>query len=634
MRRLTLGLVAGLLVVSAVSTLALAQRRATSRKAQGKAATAPAPPVDRDVLKTLRPEHPRLYVLDRDLEGLKARVATNPTAKAWYAELLRSGEQTLAEPPVVHRLIGPRLLDQSRRALDRTSTLALLYRLDGDRRWFDRARKEMLAAASFPDWNPSHFLDTAEMSHALGLGYDWLYKDLSPDDRDRIRSAIVSKGLEPGLKVYGSGRGWTNAIHNWNQVCNGGMTIGALAIADERPKLAAEVVDHARRSIVKAMNTFAPDGGWPEGPGYWNYATRYNCYYLDAVSTALGTDFGLKALPGFSETDRFWANANGPAGFLFNYADGGEKSGGAAQMLWFARTFDHPWAAAREAAVTRRRGDAFHLIWSDALEKARPDPSMPTDALYRGIDVAFFRSAWDDPKAVFIGFKGGDNKANHSHLDLGSFVLDADGHRWATDLGGDDYNLPGYFGKNRWDYFRLNTQSHNTILIDGKDQDPKARAPVVAYRSTPARAYAVADLTAAYAPAVRSARRGIALIDRRRVLVQDEVTAARPAQIRWQMLTRAKVDLSGEKAVLTQQGSTLTARLLEPKGGRFEVVGASPPPPQRQNPGASLLTVKVEAPDRPVRIVVLLELGPGDAAPPAVGPLERWIAEGAVARGR
>lgn len=585
-------------------------------------------------LNALREGHPRLIALDSGIARLRGLLKQEPGARAAYDRLRAEGEKILAEPPVVYQLIGPRLLDKSRRALGRIYTLSLLWRVDGDRRFLDRAVAELRAAAAFKDWNPSHFLDTAEMTHAFAIGYDWLYAALSEEQRGWIRKAIVEKGLDQAMSIYEAQRSWTRVTHNWNQVCNGGMTIGALAIADERPKLAAEVVDHARRSIVKAMNTFAPDGGWPEGPGYWNYATRYNCYYLDAVSTALGTDFGLKALPGFSETDRFWANANGPAGFLFNYADGGEKSGGAAQMLWFARTFDHQWAAAREAAVTRRRGDAFHLIWSDALDRARPDPSMPTDALYRGIDVAFFRSAWDDPKAVFIGFKGGDNKANHSHLDLGSFVLDADGHRWATDLGGDDYNLPGYFGKNRWEYFRLNTQSHNTLTIDGKDQDPKARAPVVAYRSTPARAYAVADLTAAYAPAVRSARRGIALLDRRRVLVQDEVTAARPAQIRWQMLTRAKVDLSGEKAVLTQRGSTLTARLLEPKGGRFEVVGASPPPPQRQNPGASLLTVEVEAPDRPVRIVVLLEPGPGDAAPPAVEPLERWIAEGAVARSR
>ena len=43
--------------------------------------------------------------------------------------------------------------------------------------------KELRAAAAFPDWNPSHFLDTAEMTHAFAIGYDWLYEGLGPEAR-------------------------------------------------------------------------------------------------------------------------------------------------------------------------------------------------------------------------------------------------------------------------------------------------------------------------------------------------------------------------------------------------------------------------------------------------------------------
>lgn len=51
---------------------------------------------------------------------------------------------------------------------------------------------------SFP-WNPSHFLDVAEMTGGLAIGYDWLYDDLSPESREKIRQAIVAKGLGPAL---------------------------------------------------------------------------------------------------------------------------------------------------------------------------------------------------------------------------------------------------------------------------------------------------------------------------------------------------------------------------------------------------------------------------------------------------
>lgn len=617
MRNATLGLIAGLL--AAVTPPAPAQ--------------APA----EDVLSTLRSGHPRLYLLDRDLTALKARVASNSTVKVWYAQLKSDSERTLTQPPVAHTLKGPRrpfqsMIDQSLRAFDRISTLALLYRLDGDRRWLDRARTEMLAVAAFPDWNPGNFLDTAMLTHAEALGYDWLYSDLSVAERAAVRGAILAKGLEPGLKDYRENGWWTEAAHNWNQICNGGLTVGALALADEEPKVAREVLDSARRSIVKAMKSYAPDGGWAEGPFYWNFGTRYNCFLLDAASTALGTDFGLKAMPGFSATDGFWAHASGPAGFLFNYADCFEPAGGASQMLWLAREFHHPWLAAREAAVAAGRPDAFHLVWSGALDSAKPDPTFPKDALYRGVDVAFFRSAWDDPTAVYVGFKGGDNQASHAHLDLGSFVLDADGRRWAVDLGGDSYGLPGYFGKERWDYFRTNTQSHNTLTIDSKNQDPAAKAPIVAFLSTPSRAFAVADLTKAYSKQASSARRGIALLDRRRVLVQDELTPAAPAEVTWKMLTRATLVVDGATATLKQDDAVLIARVLEPSGARFEVQAASPAPPQNPNRGVSALSVRVSAEMKPVRIVVLLEPGSHTTAAPKVEPLDRWVADGGLPR--
>ena len=71
--------------------------------------------------------------------------------------------------------------------LHRVYTLALLYRLDGDQRYAERAWQELEAAAQFQDWNPRHFLDTAEMTHAFAIGYDWLYDVWTPEQRATLR---------------------------------------------------------------------------------------------------------------------------------------------------------------------------------------------------------------------------------------------------------------------------------------------------------------------------------------------------------------------------------------------------------------------------------------------------------------
>jgi hypothetical protein len=191
-------------------------------------------------------------------------------------------------------------------------------------------------------------------------------------------------------------------------------------------------------------------------------------------------------------------------------------------MFWLARRFDQPLYAWHERQC-KADGDPMNLLWFDPRGEGPKKANLPLDRLYRGVNVAFFRSAWEDPQAIFVGFKGGDNQANHSHLDLGTFVLDALRQRWALDLGGDDYNMPGYFGKERFTYYRLKTEGHNTLCIDGKHQDPAACADIIAFNSQPARAFAVTDLSAAYRPSPARVQRGIALLDRKHVLIQDEI---------------------------------------------------------------------------------------------------------------
>jgi hypothetical protein len=550
-------------------------------------------------------------------------IARYPQAREWRDKLRATAEQYLTEPPVEHVLIGPRLLTQSRRAMNRIYALALMYRLDGDKRFADRARTEMLTACAFKDWNPSHFLDVAEMTHAMAIGYDWLYDTLNRDDRKTIRTAIVNLGLREGEKVYRAKGWWTTSAFNWNQVCNGGMTIGALAVADEEPDLAAYIVSQAVKNVPMAMASYAPDGGWAEGPGYWTYATDYNVYMLAALESALGTDFGLSKAAGFKESGLFRLHFAGPTGRTFNFADAGDKAGGTPILMWMARRYHQPLDAWIERH-SANGSNALDVLWYAPEGKGPVDDKEPLDAYYKGIQAAFFLTAWDDPNATFVGFKGGDNAANHSHLDLGTFVVDADGVRWAVELGSDDYNLPGYFGKQRFTYYRLKTEGQNTILLDGANQAEKAKAPIIAFSSTPQRAFAVADLSAGYAKQATTVKRGIALLRRRDVLIQDELTAPRPLEYVWMMHTEAEVSVSGATATLKRSGKTLTARILSPANARFEVGVTTQGSKENPNKGITKLLVRLPDKTSSARVVVLLSPGAGEPGSPDVKPLAEW----------
>ncbi len=101
----------------------------------------------------------------------------DPLAQATADGIVRQADALLDVEPITRTLQGRRLLGQSRSCVKRVLTLAMAYHLTGDQKYAARGEKEMLAVAAFTDWNPSHFLDVAEMTFALAIGYDWLFHE-------------------------------------------------------------------------------------------------------------------------------------------------------------------------------------------------------------------------------------------------------------------------------------------------------------------------------------------------------------------------------------------------------------------------------------------------------------------------
>jgi len=453
------------------------------------------------------------------------------------------------------------------------------------------------------------------MSHAVGVGYDWLYDYLDPQTRDRIRTALIEKGLKPGLEIYAKNGWWVQSEHNWNQVCNSGMIIGALAIAETDPSYAERIVPAAVKSLPRALKTYGPDGAWGEGPGYWSYATHYTAYGLTALDTALGNTFGLLEIDGLSKAGSFPVYTAGPTGLYLNLADVGERSARRpmACMFWLARTFHNPlYAWSEHEQIAQRFAGAAHLVWYTAKPPARA-ARRQLDCYFRGpVEVVTMRSAWDDPNALFAGIKAGYNQVNHGHLDLGNFELDALGVRWARDLGSDNYNLPGYWesrrGGRRWSYYRLGSASHNIITLNGQHQDALAKSSVTKAEINGPQPVALVELTDAYDDFAKSVRRGMAMVEgRRAVLVQDELDLKTPTEPAWGMTTDADVEIKESRtAVLKLRGRELTARLLSPQNGAFTVESAEQEPPQRRNEGVKRLMVRLPQAGGNTCVAVLL----------------------------
>jgi len=592
-----------------------------------------------NVLKTLDRGHPRLFLKDADLAALKERAKTDPVLQKCVNDVIRQADRYVGRDPVEYRLIGPRLLQVSRDCLNRVLACSLAYRWTGEEKYARTALANMEAACAFKDWHPSHYLDTAEMTNAVGIGYDWLYATMDETTRQRIREGIIRHGLEEGLKCYGGvndRKHWfVGSAFNWNEVCNGGMIVGALAVAETDRKYARQIIPGAVESLPRALKTYAPDGAWGEGPGYWHYATQYTAYGIAALRTALGTDFGLLDVEGLSKAGLAPIYLTGPTGMILSYADCGGKSRRRPMpcMFWLARVYDDPVIAdAEHAVLAKGSAGPEHVIWYVPPVKS-PLPARPLDKLFRGdVEVLTFRSAWEDPEALFVGVKAGYNQVNHGHLDLGNFELDALGVRWALDLGSDDYNLPGYWsggkGGKRWSYYRLNSESHNVPLLAGRSQDPLAKSAFTKIRTGGEAPFVIVDLSQAYRPEAASTHRGVAMVaNRKAVLIQDEFEIAESCPLVWGMTTEAEISIESDgSARLRQQGKELVARLLAPDQARFVAESAEQEPPQRTNKGVRRLVVRTQAAKGPMRIAVLLSpVWPdGAVGPVRVRSLAAW----------
>jgi len=615
-----------------ISLLALAATLCTPAHSPAQTASTP--------VAGLYPSHPRLLFHDSEMVAIRKAVVSGPFVAAWYKQQLAVGEKLLATPPDVYVIEGPEhtLLATARDLEGRIFTLAGLYRISGDRRFADRAIQEMLAAAAFPDWYPTHFLDDGEITAALGLGYDWLYNVLTVDQRATLRAAIATKGLDQWIARIDSGDAIHHEHNNWNQVCNGGESVGALAIAEDEPGRAHRILDHAGPAITGIMKLFAPDGGFEEGPGYWNYATSYNVLYIAALDSALGSDGGMAQAEGFNRTVDYHIQSTGPTLEYANFGDAHSDVYPSPQVFWFARRFQRPAYAAHERPLQldaslnpteqkeSSRFSMLGLLWAAQPLVSGNNAQLPLEESFSRVAQAYLRSAWDDPKAWYVGFKGGDARASHGHLDLGSFVLDGLGQRWALDLAGDNYGLPGYFGRQRWSYYRMRTEGHSTLTIDGENQDLDAVAPLTASGGANGSLFAVTDLGRAYKSKLSAWKRGVRLVDGQRVLVEDELTpSASPVNVVWSLHTPADVKISsdGRTARLTRGAQSIEARILAPAAARFQTVSAQVPAPQASNGGVTNLVIPLDHQATATTIAVLFAK-PGDQTTASIQPLSDW----------
>ncbi|MBQ4631202.1 MAG: heparinase II/III family protein [Clostridia bacterium] len=541
--------------------------------------------------------HPRLYADSEKIALLRESIKTDSKVSGWFDDVKSSADAILTQTPVVYDIYdGIRLLAICRKARDRMQKLAFCYQMTLDAKYADRCIEELNAVCSFKDWNPYHFLDTAEMMEAVAFAYDWLYDYMSPSFRETVKTALVQKGLNQVLEDYRNTPGrsrsykWSQSSvpDNWNMVCNSGALQAAFAIAEDEPEVTTEVMNSGMELVKRAILMYAPDGAWYEGIVYWQYTTKYYTDLMSALDSCFGDTFGYTDTPGIGQTGDYLAAMTGTDGF-FNFHDAAEDSGEieSPELMFLADKTDNPVLTSfREKQMADRGsgGTMRDILWYNP-EASGSMFDMKLDHYFKDAEAVSFRNNWDSD-AIYAGFHSGPTDVYHGHMDAGSFVIDAYGTRFACDLGPDDYNIKDSV----WNLYRYRAEGHNTLVINpGKDggQAIGGKAKIDRFESNKHSALAVTDLTDMYTDAV-SVKRGICFTNCRSTFVlRDEISLTAYKRVLWFMHTDRPITVASDGRSARVSGKNGMDMLLTVSGdtpaGKFTVMEATPLSTSPQN---------------------------------------------------
>jgi hypothetical protein len=551
--------------------------------------------------KNLQKQTPRL-VLNKEIEkNLRIKLKADPLVQNIYKTIKYNAEEVLTKELITldipeNPTSQKNQLGISRDFLFRVNMLAMVYRIEKDKRMLNRLNDEVIAACNFPSWNPKHFLDVGEMSLAIALAIDWTAGHLPKSTIALAKKSLIEKGIKASWPENGSTPSWVNNTNNWNQVCNAGMIAASIAVAELEPELATKTIHRSINGMNNALREYGPDGAYPEGPIYWGYGTQFSVVTAAIFESAFGTDFGLSAFPGFMESAVYAMLTISPSNKLYSYADCNEEAEGYGTftLSWFAsktgnKTFldENYFLTSPEKMKNFSRLAGAGLVWTAQFSEKVTTP-LPTAWMGGGANpVVIFTGGEKNVNGFYFGGKGGRGTVNHGNMDGGSFIFELNGVRWSIDPGNQSYGLLERAGFNlwascqdcdRWKLLTKNNFGHSTISVNNQLHVVDGKAEIIDFKDGE-QPEATIDLTPAFAGQLKSAQRRFVKEDLASLIIEDNIEiSAETKFITWQMLTQADVQPIKGGAVLRQDGQTLKLENLLHSEIMVSVISLDPPP--------------------------------------------------------
>ncbi len=534
---------------------------------------------------------PRLLLDQAGLEKMRQRFLAaqdSPEVKALVSSASEISARNLPEyisPEEYARRKGKTLFDANgqlwmREVGNDIVALTVAAALEQSPKLKEKLHDLVIRACTYPTWGqqaaaPENMdLACAHMARGIALAWDWFPDLWTAEDRALILKVISERAGRLLAGLYGQAY-WARAYEdNHNQVDCCALAWCGIAFYNDIPQ-APEWLAAARLAYKNIAQAYPKDGSSTEGLPYWSYGMSFILQYIEGTRQVIDSadlyqreflrntaTFRLNASTSGLEGTLPWGDAPsrdfyGPHHLLRRLA----SVHGDASAEWLANNI--PWAPQGGADVK-----AFDFLWGGQVEGK---PRLALDYHSWDTDTAVTRSGWGGGDYL-LAIRSGFTNRNHSHLDAGALAL-AFGAEWllTTPGYGKGSGEPRFWDRTggRWTYFSNSTESHCTLLINGRNQrhDLNARGTIEKFFSTPDWMYADINLSKAY--------RGDNLVHReilhRRgsyILVRDTVRSLREEpeklSVEWLAQLPAEPEVDGDALEVKAESGRLRLTMLSP----------------------------------------------------------------------
>ncbi len=303
---------------------------------------------------------------------------------------------------------------------NRLTRIALTGRIKSDYSYLKIAKFRLFDLCQFDKWYRGDYgkicdLWCASIASEAALTFNWISDTLTDSERVFVLKSIKEKAVDLYLNDVAK-QGWhvTNH-HNWGGVVNGNMLIVSLALEGDLPECRS-VKSHAQSLLKNYWSHFSRAGGWDEGISYLWYGLEAPAFaaYLGATTPN----------PSCANTAHWVRVFTSPADTVADFSDCTEKVQANSAAGFLAYQFNDPEALnIWESAINSNRyATVYDLIYASSLPgrmKSATEP-IPKRFIDKEIGWGVIRSA---DNSTWCAIKGGSLLANHSHIDLGSFIL-------------------------------------------------------------------------------------------------------------------------------------------------------------------------------------------------------------------